>query len=139
MGFKSPCHYQLTLLSASWWLAQDVNSGLLFQCHAYLSAAKCPTMMVMDSPSETVSKPQSKQFLYKLPWSWLSLHNNRKVTQTRTTPTSSSPSLFLGITTQTPGSQNQGLAGLWNIHCISKYAIAMTKYLMISEKGFILA
>jgi len=85
---------------ASWLLGQDMNSQLLLQCHACLPAAMLHTMMVTDSPSETVSQPPINCFLYKLPWSQCLL------TKTKTRPISVSSS-HLDITTQTPGSRNQ--------------------------------
>ena len=41
-----------------------------------------PTMIIMNSPSETVSKPPTESFLLKLALVMVSRHSNRTVTKT---------------------------------------------------------
>ena len=45
-------------------------------------AAVFPTIMVMDTPSETVNKPPIKSFLLLIALVMVSLHRNRAVTET---------------------------------------------------------
>lgn len=55
-GFKSPCYSQsLSPLLSSPITDKDVSSQLLLQYHAFLPTVILSTMMVMVSPSETVS------------------------------------------------------------------------------------
>jgi hypothetical protein len=49
--------------------------------NACLLAALFSTMLVMDSPSETVSKPMIRCFLLQLPFTVTSLHCDRNVRQ----------------------------------------------------------
>lgn len=79
--FQRPISFTVSSLSVSLTCGSYIISQLLLQGQACLSAPMFAAMTVLDSPSEAVIKPLTKHFVYKLSWSWLSLHSNRKVRQ----------------------------------------------------------
>lgn len=80
--FQKPTPFLITLSLCLVLVGQDLGNHLLLQGHAYLSAPCFPVWWSWIL-THCNCEPRIKLFFfYKLPWSWVSYHNNKKITKT---------------------------------------------------------